>query len=70
MNVQILVTVEELLHVRAASRFLCRPEPMVVVCDWCPTKADNERQLAAHGFKISGGMCSACEKRERQKNGL
>ena len=60
MNVQILVTEEDLQMIRRMSNLALRPDPIITVCAWCPTKETNDRILKANGFKVSHGLCTAC----------
>jgi hypothetical protein len=60
VKIQILVSIEELNTVRAAARFMRKPEPIIVICCSCPSKENNQQQLLAHGFQISHGLCVPC----------
>lgn len=63
MSLTIIVDVEELNQIAGACRFLLKPKPIITICAWCPTKAENDRVLKANGFQVSHGICPTCKEK-------
>jgi hypothetical protein len=37
--------------------------PLVKVCSWCPTAAEQTAAARAHGFEVTHGICDVCSAR-------
>lgn len=59
--ISIIVTIEELLKLRALGKFIGQGDPVIRICASCRGQEQNRIALEAHRFKVGFDVCMTCE---------